>query len=67
MLVQRAEHRDVPDWLGGLAAEVDILFGGLLDRPDFYQALLRNIGRGSAWCVREDDGRPGARHRRLHR
>jgi GNAT superfamily N-acetyltransferase len=58
MRVQRAELRDVRGWLD-LAAEVECLFGDLLGTPDFYQALLRNLGRGTAFCVREGDGPAG--------
>jgi GNAT superfamily N-acetyltransferase len=59
MQVEVAEFRDVRNWLS-LAAEVEFLFGNMLDDQGFYQALLRNIGRGSAYCVREDSGPPGA-------
>jgi GNAT superfamily N-acetyltransferase len=58
--VQSAEYRDVRSWLD-LAAEVEGLFGDQLGDPDFYQALLRNIGRATAFCVREGDGPAGAR------
>lgn len=59
MRVQLADYRDVRSWLD-LAAEVEWLFGDMLGGPDFYQALLRNIGRGTAFCVREGDGPAGA-------
>jgi GNAT superfamily N-acetyltransferase len=58
MRVQGADFPDVRSWLD-LAAEVEWLFGDLLGGPDFYQALLRNLGRGTAFCVREGDGPPG--------
>ena len=50
MRVQVAEYRDVRSWLD-LAAEVEWLFGDMLGGPDFYEALLRNVGRGTAFCV----------------
>ncbi len=59
MRVQIAEYRDVRSWLD-LAAEVEWLFGDMLGGPDFYQALLKNIGRGTAFCVRAGDGAAGA-------
>jgi len=59
MRVQIAEYRDVRSWLD-LAAEVEWLFGDMLGDPDFYQALFRNIGRATAFCVRECDGPAGA-------
>ena len=58
MLVQRAGHADVPQWLV-LAAEVEWLFGPMVDNPDFHRALRKNIDRGTAYCVREGDGPPG--------
>jgi GNAT superfamily N-acetyltransferase len=59
MHVQLACYRDIRSWLD-LAAEVESLFGSLLDDPEFHRALSRNIDRGTAFCVREDDGPPGA-------
>ena len=58
MRVQSAGYRDVRSWLD-LVAEVEWIFGDMLSGPDFYQALLRNLGRGSAFCVREGDGPAG--------
>src|SRR4051794_35604850 len=58
MAAVRAGYRDIRSWLG-LAAEVEPLFGAMLDGPEFYQVLLRNIERRTAFCVREDDGPPG--------
>jgi GNAT superfamily N-acetyltransferase len=58
MWVQQAEYRDIRNWLD-LAAEVERLFGTMLDEPGFYQALLTNIARGTAFCMREGDGLPG--------
>jgi GNAT superfamily N-acetyltransferase len=59
MRVQRAEYRDIRSWLD-LAAEVESLFGAMLDDPGFYQVLLTNIARGTAFCLREGNGHPGA-------
>jgi GNAT superfamily N-acetyltransferase len=59
MRVQIAGDEDVRSWLD-LAAEVEPLFGPMLDTPEFHEALRRNIGRGTAFCVREGDGPPGA-------
>src|SRR5438445_13206196 len=55
MRAQTASYLDVRRWLD-LAAEVEGLFGDMLGGPGFYQALLRNIARGTALCVREGDG-----------
>ncbi|MDQ2741081.1 MAG: GNAT family N-acetyltransferase [Chloroflexota bacterium] len=54
-----AQYRDVRNWLD-LAAEVEHLFGSMLDSPGFYQALLGAIERRTAFCVREGDGPAGA-------
>ena len=59
MLVQRAEPEDMPGWLA-LAAEVEPLFGPLVNDTGFHGALRKNIARGTAFCVREGDGPPGA-------
>ncbi len=58
MQVAVACEQDVAAWLD-LAAEVEPLFGPMVTDPLFRQALYRNIGRGSAFCVREGDGLPG--------
>ena len=58
MRVDTALDLDVPNWLN-LASEVEFLFGPMVDDPGFHRALRRNIGRGSAHCVREHDGPPG--------
>lgn len=58
MDICNATYRDIAGWLA-LAAEVEPLFGPMLDDPAFYEALLRGIGRGTAFCVRRDDGLPG--------
>jgi ribosomal protein S18 acetylase RimI-like enzyme len=60
MRVETADDRDYDRWLD-LAADVEPLFGPLRDDPDFRRALVTNITRGTAFCVREDDGPPGAR------
>ena len=52
MLVQRAEPEDMPGWLA-LAAEVEPLFGPLVNDAGFRGALRKNIARGTAFCVRE--------------
>jgi ribosomal protein S18 acetylase RimI-like enzyme len=60
MQVNRACEEDFPAWLT-LALEVEALFGVPLSvDAGFQQALLRNIQRGSAFCVREHDGPAGA-------
>jgi len=48
---------DIPAWLV-LAAEVEPLFGPMVEEPGFMCALRRNIVRGTALCVREG-GPPG--------
>jgi GNAT superfamily N-acetyltransferase len=57
--VRVAQAADIPTWLV-LAAEVEPLFGPLVSEPSFLRALTRNIERGTAFCVREADGPPGA-------
>ena len=59
MRVQVAQPEDVASWLG-LAAEVEHLFGPMVNEPSFMSALTRNIERGSAFCIRESDGPAGA-------
>ena len=58
MRVDAALLDDIPAWRV-LAAEVESLFGPMVGVPAFEGALLRNVERGSAWCVREGDGPPG--------
>ncbi len=60
MRVERADAEDTANWLL-LGAEVEELFGPLVDNPGFHRALQRNIERGSAYCVREGGGGPGTR------
>jgi len=55
-----AERADVEPWLA-LAREVEPLFGPMASDPVFQRALLRNIARGTAFCIREQDGVPGSR------
>ncbi len=57
--VQVAGYCDLRSWLD-LAAEVEWFFGDMLGSAGFYHALLKNIARGTALCIREDDGPAGA-------
>ncbi|MEF3305689.1 GNAT family N-acetyltransferase [Paenibacillus sp. GYB003] len=59
MDVVNATKEDIQGWLE-LAAEVEYLFGPMLDNPHFIDALEKNINRGSAYCVRENNGSPGS-------
>jgi ribosomal protein S18 acetylase RimI-like enzyme len=59
MRVSKAQPEDIPQWLG-LAAEVEFLFGLMVDDPGFRRMLERNLQRGTALCVREADSPPGA-------
>jgi len=43
-----------------LTAEVEPLFGPMVNDPSFHRALHKNIERGTAFCVREANGPPGA-------
>jgi GNAT superfamily N-acetyltransferase len=56
--VQLATVDDIPAWLL-LAAEVEPLFGPMIQEPSFLAALINNIQRGSAYCIRNDDDPPG--------
>ena len=58
MHVVVAQEEDFAPWLD-LAAEVEHLFGPLVNDPGFHQALEKNIARGTACCVRQGDGPPG--------
>lgn len=49
---------DIPAWLV-LAAEVEPLFGPMVNDPQFHAAIERSIGAGMAFCVREAHGPPG--------
>jgi hypothetical protein len=55
-----AERADFGPWIE-LAAEVEPLFGPMTHDPVFQRALSRNIARGTAFCIRENDGCPGSR------
>jgi len=59
MVVFTAQSEDYDAWLR-LAAEVEDLFGRMVGIPEFQQTLMKNILRGTARCVREKDGSPGA-------
>jgi GNAT superfamily N-acetyltransferase len=52
-----AQREDIPAWLI-LAQEVEPLFGPLVNNASFLSALHRNIKRGTAFCVHEENG-PG--------
>ncbi len=58
MRVVVAQFADIPQWLK-LAAEVEWLFGPMVDEPGFHRALESNIGRRTPFCIREADGQPG--------
>jgi GNAT superfamily N-acetyltransferase len=58
MRVDVAQIEDVPQWLN-LAAEVEFLFGPMLNDTAFQRGLEESIRRGTAFCVREADGPPG--------
>jgi ribosomal protein S18 acetylase RimI-like enzyme len=58
MRIQLANKHDIPNWLA-LAAEVEHLFGPMVDNPSFLKSLKENIDRGTAVCVRRRDGPPG--------
>jgi GNAT superfamily N-acetyltransferase len=55
---ERACTEDIPSWLR-LAAEVESLFGPMVNDERFLSALRRNVERGTAFCIREPDGPPG--------
>jgi GNAT superfamily N-acetyltransferase len=48
-VVEHGTREDVASWLE-IVREVEHLFGPM---PDFESTLLRNIGRGTALCVRD--------------
>jgi len=60
MKVVNAALEDINGWLE-LAAEVESLFGPMVEDPKFLLALEKNIHRQTAFCVRENDGMPGSR------
>ncbi|MBB4966139.1 GNAT family N-acetyltransferase [Saccharothrix violaceirubra] len=53
--VTAARVADVASFLG-LAGHVEQWFGPMVDQPGFRDALRRNIDRGTAMCVRPQDG-----------
>ncbi len=59
MQIVTAVRADILPWMS-LAAEVEELFGPLVDDPGFQAALMRNIERGTALCVRAGEGRAGS-------
>lgn len=58
MHVALAQPADLHSWLR-LAAEVEPLFGPMVNDLGFHNALRKNIKRKTAFCVREDDGPHG--------
>jgi GNAT superfamily N-acetyltransferase len=56
--VQIATTDDLAAWLL-LAAEVEPLFGPMVEEASFLAALSNNLQRGSAFCIREEDGPAG--------
>ncbi len=58
MQVFTAQPEDFPAWLC-LAAEVEPLFGPMVNDPGFHRALRKNIQRGTAFCIRKGDAAPG--------
>ncbi|MCR8645544.1 GNAT family N-acetyltransferase [Paenibacillus sp. N1-5-1-14] len=59
MRVEQATLDDLKAWLE-LAAEVEYLFGPMVDDPKFIQVLEKNISLNRAYCIREKDGLPGS-------
>ena len=59
MIVQTAQAEDYAAWLR-LAREVEDLFGPMVGEEAFQQTLMKNLRRGTALCVREQDGAAGA-------
>ena len=58
MIVQIAQPDDYGAWLR-LAGEVEDLFGAMVGEEAFQQTLLKNLQRGTALCVRAQDGSAG--------
>ncbi len=56
--VVTAEEADIPAWLE-LAAEVEPLFGPMVEEPGFLATLRQSINEQRAFCVREGGGPPG--------
>ncbi|WP_274362840.1 GNAT family N-acetyltransferase [Paenibacillus thermotolerans] len=59
MKVVPATPDDINEWLK-LAAEVEYLFGSMVNDPNFIKALRRNIDRNTALCIRKNDGPSGS-------
>ena len=57
--VVRSENRDLSGWLI-LAAGVEQEFGSLVSNPLFHNTLLDCLDRGTAYCIRENDGPAGS-------
>ncbi len=57
MRVVKAHPDDIPAWLA-LAAEVEPHFGPMVSDPGYRNALQKNIERGTAFCIREQNGPP---------
>jgi ribosomal protein S18 acetylase RimI-like enzyme len=57
--VVRSENIDVSGWLI-LAAGVEPEFGSLVSNPLFHNTLVDCLDRGTAYCVRENDGPSGS-------
>lgn len=58
MHVVTAHPDDIPGWLV-LAAEVEPLFGPMIEDSNFHTALSDSIAQDRALCIRENDGPPG--------
>ncbi|MGH9046895.1 MAG: GNAT family N-acetyltransferase [Acidimicrobiales bacterium] len=52
--VEPAEPRDIEPWMV-LAAEVEHLFGPMIEEPEFERSVSRAIARGTALCARVGD------------
>ena len=60
MIIYSACSKDLPAW-NELARQVEPLFGApMADQEEFQKILLRKIDKGLAFCIRENDGPPGA-------
>jgi len=59
MNVVHATLDDINGWLE-LAAEVEYLFGPMVEDPNFVLALEKNVKLNRAFCVRENEGSPSS-------
>jgi ribosomal protein S18 acetylase RimI-like enzyme len=59
MEVVNATMDDIAEWLK-LAAEVENLFGPMVNEPKFLKGLEKTIGLNTAYCVRLNDGLLGS-------